>query len=149
ATALFRIRHSAGLADPACATGERRTKRGQDAGGPNSRAIWPTEDAAPRSVRRRQACAGDPSSPPEGRALGDHLPGLRQFLGAADAEAAGDAVALQVPDRELAALAVTAPLLPVPLVGGADVLEAGPVGEIAEEVGDDFVIRVVAEQVAG
>jgi hypothetical protein len=42
----------------ACATGERRTKRGKDAGRPNSSAIWPTEDAAPRSVRRRQTCAG-------------------------------------------------------------------------------------------
>ena len=28
----------------------------------------------------------------------------------------------------------------VPLVGGADVLEAGPVGEVAEEVGDDLVV---------
>jgi len=40
-----------------CAAGERRTKRGKDAGRPNSSAIWPTEDAAPRSVRRRQTCA--------------------------------------------------------------------------------------------
>ncbi len=50
----------------ACAAGEGRTKRRQDAGRPNSScAIWPTEDAAPRSegrsihaVRRRQGCAG-------------------------------------------------------------------------------------------
>jgi len=42
----------------ACAAGERRTKRGKDAGRPNSSAIWPTEDAATRSVRRRQTCAG-------------------------------------------------------------------------------------------
>ncbi len=46
------------MAKPACAAGERRTKRGKDAGRPNSSAIWPTEDAAPRSVRRRQARAG-------------------------------------------------------------------------------------------
>jgi biotin-(acetyl-CoA carboxylase) ligase len=44
--------------DPADATGERRTKRGKDAGRPNSSAIRPTEDAAPRSVRRRQARTG-------------------------------------------------------------------------------------------
>jgi V8-like Glu-specific endopeptidase len=43
--------------DSACAAGVRRTKRGKDAGRPNSRAIRPTEDAAPRSVRRRQTCA--------------------------------------------------------------------------------------------
>ncbi len=30
-----------------------RTKRGKDAGRPNSSAIWPTEDAAPRCVQRR------------------------------------------------------------------------------------------------
>jgi hypothetical protein len=53
-----------GLAKPACATGARRTKRGKDAGRPNSSAIWPTEDAAPRSVRRRQACAGVLPIPP-------------------------------------------------------------------------------------
>jgi len=40
----------------ACAAGEHRTERGKDAGRPNSSAIRPTEDAAPRSVRRRQAC---------------------------------------------------------------------------------------------
>src|SRR4051794_2322448 len=85
----------------------------------------------------------------EGSSLGDHLPRLRQFLGAADAEAAGDAVALQVPDRELATLAVAAPELAVPLVGGADVLDAGPVGEVAEEVGHDLVIGVGAKHVAG
>ena len=33
--------------------------------------------------------------------------------------------------------------------GGADVLEAGPVGEVAEEVGHDVVVGVVAEHVAG
>ena len=33
--------------------------------------------------------------------------------------------------------------------GGADVLEARPVGEIAEEVGDDVVVGVLAEHVAG
>jgi BirA family transcriptional regulator, biotin operon repressor / biotin---[acetyl-CoA-carboxylase] ligase len=43
---------------PTDATGERRTKRGKDAGSPNSSAIRATEDAAPRSVRRRQARAG-------------------------------------------------------------------------------------------
>jgi hypothetical protein len=42
----------------ACAAGARRTKRSKDARRPNSSAIWPTEDAAPRSVRRRQTCAG-------------------------------------------------------------------------------------------
>ena len=51
--------------------------------------------------------------------------------------------------RELAALAVAAPDLLVPLAGRADVLEAGPVGEVAEEVGDDVVVGVVAEHVAG
>jgi hypothetical protein len=30
-------------------------------------------------------------------------------------------------------------------VGGPDVLEAGPVGEVAEEVGDDLVVAIVAE----
>ncbi len=44
--------------DSACATGERRTKRSKDTGGPNSTAIRPPEDAAPRRVRRRQAYAG-------------------------------------------------------------------------------------------
>jgi BirA family biotin operon repressor/biotin-[acetyl-CoA-carboxylase] ligase len=44
--------------DSACVAGERRTKRGKDAGRSNSGAIRPTEDAAPRSVRRRQARAG-------------------------------------------------------------------------------------------
>ncbi|MEZ5076926.1 MAG: arginase family protein [Solirubrobacterales bacterium] len=39
----------------ASAPGERRTKRSKDAGRPNSSAIWPTEDAAPRRVRRRRA----------------------------------------------------------------------------------------------
>src|SRR3954454_1749760 len=39
-------------------SGERRTKRGKDAGRANSSAIRPTEDAAPRGVRRRQARAG-------------------------------------------------------------------------------------------
>ena len=34
----------------ACATGERRAERGQGAGRPNGSAIWPTEDAASRSV---------------------------------------------------------------------------------------------------
>jgi hypothetical protein len=55
----------------ACAAGERRTKRGKDAGRPNSSAIWPTEDAAPRSVRRRQARAGGfgMGSQPERRAM--------------------------------------------------------------------------------
>ncbi len=38
------------------AAGERRTKRGKDAGRPNSSAIWPTEDAAPRrSAAARRA----------------------------------------------------------------------------------------------
>ena len=44
--------------NPRMRSGERRTERGKDAGRPNSSAIWPTEDAAPRSVRRRQARAG-------------------------------------------------------------------------------------------
>src|SRR5215207_4093997 len=83
----------------------------------------------------------------EGGPLGDHLPCFGQFFGAADAEAAGDAVALQVPDRELAALAVAAPDLAVPLVGGADVLHARPVGEVAEEVRHDFVVGIGAEHV--
>jgi mono/diheme cytochrome c family protein len=40
----------------ACAAGERRAKRGKDAGRPNSSAIWPTEDAAPRrSAAARRA----------------------------------------------------------------------------------------------
>jgi BirA family transcriptional regulator, biotin operon repressor / biotin---[acetyl-CoA-carboxylase] ligase len=46
--------------DSASVTGERRTKRGKDAGRPNSSAIRPTGDAAARSVRRRQARAGSP-----------------------------------------------------------------------------------------
>jgi hypothetical protein len=45
-------------------SGERRTKRSKDAGRPNSSAIRPTEDAAPRSVRRRQARAGVAPIPP-------------------------------------------------------------------------------------
>jgi putative AbiEi antitoxin of type IV toxin-antitoxin system len=52
-----------GLTMLACATGERRTKRGKDTGRPNSSAIWPTEDAAPRRVRRRQARAQASSAP--------------------------------------------------------------------------------------
>jgi glycosyltransferase involved in cell wall biosynthesis len=45
-------------------SGERRTKRGKDAGRPDSSAIRPTEDAAPRGVRRRQARAGVSPTPP-------------------------------------------------------------------------------------
>jgi hypothetical protein len=42
------------LRDSACAAGERRTKRDEDAGRLNrSFAIWPTEDRVPRRARRR------------------------------------------------------------------------------------------------
>jgi hypothetical protein len=44
--------------NPRARASERRTKRGKDAGRPNSSAIWPTEDAAPRRVRRRWTRAG-------------------------------------------------------------------------------------------
>src|SRR6185369_1862627 len=80
-------------------------------------------------------------------AVGQHPPRLGQVLGALDAEAAGDAPALQVPDRELAAVAVAAPDLLLPIVGRSDVLEARPIGEVAEEVGNHFVVGVGAEHV--
>jgi hypothetical protein len=55
----------------ACATGERRTQRGKDAGRPNSScAIWPTEDAAPRCVRRRPTRAGGFGTGPQERHAG-------------------------------------------------------------------------------
>jgi hypothetical protein len=38
-----------------CATGERRTEQGKDAGRPNGRAIWPTEDAAFERLLKRVA----------------------------------------------------------------------------------------------
>ncbi len=47
-----------------CVTGGRRTKRAKDARRVNSSAIYPTEDAGPRSVRRRQARARVSSLPP-------------------------------------------------------------------------------------
>ena len=47
-----------------CASGERRTKRGKDAGRPNSSAIWPTEDAASRrsAAARRAPRPTEPGS---------------------------------------------------------------------------------------
>jgi uncharacterized protein HemX len=63
----------------ACAAGERWAKRGQGAGKPNSSAIWSTEDAAPRSARRRQTCAQ--SAAPGSRLIPMSLDGLRAWIG--------------------------------------------------------------------
>src|SRR5436853_1985232 len=112
------------------------------------RGVLPLHQAATAPLRIRDQESGGLLLG-EGGFLGDHLPRLRQFFGATDAETAGDAVALQVPDRELAALAVAAPDLAVPLVGGADVLEARPVGEVAEEVRHDLVVGLGAEHIGG
>ena len=56
--------------------GERRTKQGKDAERPISSAIWPTEDAAMRSVRRRQACAAADRVTPTKRGSNPPLPPL-------------------------------------------------------------------------
>src|SRR6185312_9109997 len=88
-------------------------------------------------------------SPGDVNGVGQHAPGFSQIFGTADAEGAGDAPVLEVPDGELAPGAVAAPDLLVPVLGRADVLEASPVGEVAEEVGDDLVVAVGAEHVAG
>ena len=50
--------------------------------------------------------------------------------------AAGDAAAVEVEDRELAAVERAAHDLAVPALGRADVLERRPVGEVGPEVGD-------------
>ena len=49
-------------------------------------------------------------------AVGEHAARLGEVFGAPDAERAGDPAVLQVPDGELAAVAVAAPDLLVPLV---------------------------------
>src|SRR3954470_5050959 len=87
-------------------SGERRTERGKDAGRPNSSAIWPTEDAAPRSVRRRQACAGVSPGPPqpasEGKASGaaDQLL-VDKLVGPVAAQLTTEAGALEAAERQL------------------------------------------------
>src|SRR6185295_17139327 len=81
--------------------------------------------------------------------VGEKAARLSEVFGALDAEGAGDPAVIEVPDRELALVAIAAPDLLVPLLGRADVLEAGPVGEVAEEVGHHLVVGVLAEHVAG
>ena len=63
-----------------------------------------------------------------------------------DADALSRAVGRGAAGSRLhAGVRVAAPDLLVPVLGRPDVLEAGPVGEVAEEVGDDVVVGLLAE----
>jgi hypothetical protein len=118
-------------------SGERRTKRGKDAGRPNSSAIWPTEDAGPRRVRRRRACAGVSPIPPTGRAS----PAARPFQGPLPAEvtslatkAAYRAVGTEAPGEARTAYVVPrvdfdkpGPWLAVAIIKGENGLESSRV----------------------
>src|SRR5206468_3804507 len=68
------------------------------------------------------------------RTTGDQAPGVLEVVGSSDGERRRDTALVEVPDRELALVKGAADDLLVPLVGGPDVLEPCPIGEIGEEV---------------
>ena len=101
-------------------TARTRPRRGEPSGSDSSRSESASVSAsrcpdtsAPDSIRRR-ACEGPRSGRPKRR---------------------HDPCRVQVPRAELPGVAVAAPHHLVPALRGADVLEARPVGEVAEEVG--------------
>src|SRR6478752_1603621 len=81
----------------------------------------------------------------------DRLAGLEQLarafevIAAVHRQRAGQAVAVEVPDGELALVDGAADDLLRPAQRRADVLEPGPVAEVGEEVRDDVVRVGVAE----